>query len=126
MFYVYMLWTFYVRFTYPYHGYVTKWYFVSHSFFYKEDILEFSIFINLCKYNCCFFLCFEKTWSYASLKAPKKNLNRFPLKPGCSFICKTNILWKGMWTTTVLEIKPNQEDQLAGAAEYIDCASAED
>ena len=23
MFYVYMLWTFYVRFTYPYHGYVT-------------------------------------------------------------------------------------------------------
>ena len=24
MFYVYMLWTFYVRFTYPYHGYVTQ------------------------------------------------------------------------------------------------------
>ena len=24
MFYVYMLWTFYVRFAYPYHGYVTK------------------------------------------------------------------------------------------------------
>ena len=25
MFYVYMLWTFYVRFTYPHHGYVTLW-----------------------------------------------------------------------------------------------------
>ena len=45
VFYVYMLWTFYVRFTYPYHGYGTK-YHIWHLYLtriYKEYSLLKSI-----------------------------------------------------------------------------------
>ena len=51
MFYVYMLWTFYVRFTYPYHRYVTISPIIWNTFHLKQNFMNFVKFYTLQKYN---------------------------------------------------------------------------
>ena len=80
MFYVYMLWTFYVRFTYPYHGYDTVAMIVCKqisSYSFKNEVTYIlvpyqsymDIHLNVCKQMTDFklLLFYRNTWNHLNV-----------------------------------------------------------